>query len=104
MPPSVIEVYFLYLKKGGVGMRDSTKVRVQISFKPEQLVRLRALADRREVSIAELVRQGVDLLLEDLPVEDDPLLDIIGLVDEGPEDLSERHDAYLAETITQDNR
>jgi hypothetical protein len=84
-------------------MRDLTKKRIQIYLQPEQLSRLRAIADRRNVSIAELVRQGVDRLLDDLPIEDDPLLDIIGLVDDGPNDLSERHDTYLAETIVRDN-
>jgi hypothetical protein len=84
-------------------MRDLTKKRIQIYLQPEQLSRLRAIADRRNVSIAELVRQGVDRLLDDLPIEDDPLLDIIGLVDDGPKDLSERHDSYLAEMIVRDN-
>jgi hypothetical protein len=84
-------------------MRDLTKKRIQIYLRPEQLSRLRAIADRRNVSIAELVRQGVDRLLDDLPIEDDPLLDIIGLVDDGPNDLSERHDTYLAEIIVRDN-
>jgi hypothetical protein len=84
-------------------MRDLTKKRIQIYLRPEQLSRLRAIADRRNVSIAELVRQGVDRLLDDLPIEDDPLLDIIGLVDDGPKDLSERHDSYLAEMIVRDN-
>lgn len=105
-PPrtATAKVYFLYLSESGVPMRDLTKKRIQIYLQPEQLNRLRAMAARRNVSIAELVRQGVDRLLEELPVEDDPLLDIIGLVDGGPEDLSERHDSYLAEVIVQDNR
>lgn len=65
---------------------------------------LRALATKREVPIARLVREGVDRLLDELPVEDDPLLDIIGLMDGGPPDMAKNHDAYLAEMIEQENR
>lgn len=83
-------------------MSSLTKKPIQVYLRPEQLDRLRAVAERRNVSVAELVRQGVDRLLEEIPVEDDPLLEIIGLVEGGPEDLAERHDAYLAAAISRD--
>ncbi len=35
--------------------------------------------------------------------EHDPLLDIIGLVDDGSPDMAERHDDYLAEMIAREN-
>lgn len=54
--------------------------------------------------MAELIRRGVDRLLAEVPAEEDPLWDIVGLVDAGPSDLSERHDDYLAKTITEENR
>jgi hypothetical protein len=49
--------------------------------------------------MAALVRQGVDLLLEGLPPDEDPLLDIVGLFDSGRGDLAEKHDAILEELI-----
>jgi hypothetical protein len=85
-------------------MSHLTKKPIQIYLRPEQLDRLRALAERRNVSIAELIRQGVDRLLANVPIEDDPLLTIIGLVEGGPVDLAEKHDEHIAEVIHWDNR
>lgn len=65
---------------------------IQVRLRPDQLAELRALATRRDVSITSLVRDGIDLLI----LENDPLLDIIGMIDGGPSDLSENHDEYLA--------
>lgn len=70
----------------------------QIYLRTDQLEALRQLAQQQDVSVAALVRQGVDQLLLSIPVEDDPLMDIIGLGDSGLDDLSINHDAYLAET------
>ncbi len=70
---------------------------VQIYLRPEQIVALRALAKRREISVAELVRQGVDQLLAGVPAEEDSAWNIIGLCDSGPTDLSANHDEYLAQ-------
>jgi hypothetical protein len=39
------------------------------------------------------------MLIVRLPVSEDPLLDIVGLYDSAPEDLSERHDKYLVEML-----
>lgn len=69
----------------------------QIYLRQDQMDALRRLAEKQGVSITELVRQGVDTLLINQPVEEDPLLGIIGLGDSGLGDLSVNHDAYLAE-------
>jgi hypothetical protein len=42
------------------------------------------------------------MLLEGLPPDDDPLLDIIGLYDSGSGDLAEKHDEYLVAMITKE--
>jgi hypothetical protein len=76
---------------------------VQVYLRQDQLNALRSLAKRRGVSLAELVRQGVDYLLAEVPAEEDPLWNIIGLADAGPSDLAEKHDEYLAETIAQES-
>jgi hypothetical protein len=71
-------------------------------LRPEQLEALRALALRRNLPVAELVRQGVDKVLREIPPEEDPLWDIVGLF-EGPGDLAEKHDEYIAKIIHEEN-
>lgn len=77
---------------------------IQVYLRPEQIASLRAVAERRQVSVAELIRQGVDRVLADVPAEEDPLWNIIGIMDGGPSDLAENHDKYIAEMIAQENR
>jgi hypothetical protein len=81
-----------------------TKKPIQVYLRREQLDALRALAGRRRVSVAELVRQGVDRLLAEVPLDEDPAWDIIGLVEGGPPDLAEKHDEYLAKWLREENR
>lgn len=76
----------------------------QIYLREGQLEALRALAKRREQSIAELIRQGIDQLLADLSVEENPLFDIIGIGDSGLGDLSTNHDHYLIQFELEDNQ
>ena len=81
---------------------ETKKKPLQIYLRQDQLEALRTVAERRGESIAALVREGVDLLVEGLPPEEDPLLDLVGLFDSGAGDLAERHDQYLAELITKE--
>jgi hypothetical protein len=85
-------------------MSTLTMKPVQIYLRPEQIESLRAVAERRKVSVAQLVRQGVDRVLADVPAEEDPLWNIIGIMDGGPSDLAENHDKYIADMIIQENR
>ena len=85
-------------------MSTLTMKPVQVYLRPEQVESLRSVAERRKVSIAELVRQGVDRILADVPAEEDPLWNIIGIMDGGPSDLAENHDKYIAEMIAEENR
>ena len=78
-------------------MTTLTKKPFQIYLRQDQMAALRQIAEQRGVSIAELVREGVDHLLVSLPVEDDPLLNIVGLGDSGLGDLAEKHDQYLVD-------
>lgn len=77
---------------------------VQIYLRPAQIETARSAANRRGVSFAELVRQALDDFLADMPVEEDPLWNIIGIADAGPPDLAANHDRYLAETIAEEGR
>jgi hypothetical protein len=69
---------------------------LQVYLEPTQLAALRTLARRRKVPVAELVRQGVDRLLAEVPPDEDPLWGIVGIAPAPMTDLSERHDDYLA--------
>ncbi len=85
-------------------MAARLKKPVQVYLRPEQLGALRRLAGKRNVSVAELVRQGVDRLLADLPPEEDSLWDIIGIANSGLGDLAEKHDEYIVKWIREDNQ
>ncbi len=85
-------------------MPESKKKPIQIYLRDDQEKALRSVAERRGESLASLVRAGVDLLLEGLPPDEDPLLDIVGLFDSGVTDLAENHDAYLAGMIEKESQ
>lgn len=79
-------------------------IRTQIQLTEAQMVALRELAARRQVSIAELVRRGVDRIIAsggELGVTERRrrALRRFGEFRSGLGDLSERHDAYLAEDL-----
>jgi hypothetical protein len=76
---------------------------IQVYLEREQDEAVRALAQRQEISIAELIRRSVDRYLTELPVEDDPAVDIMGLVDAGPEDASEKHDDYIVRLLQEES-
>ena len=85
-------------------MTTLTKKPLQVYLRQEQLDALRGLSEKQHVSLAELVRQAVDRLLNETPVEEDPLWDIVGLGASGIGNLAEAHDQYLTEAETGDNR
>ena len=70
---------------------------LQIYLRPDQDTALRNLAEKEGVSIAELVRRGVDQVLTSMPIEHDPALGIIALGSSGIGDVAERHDYYLSQ-------
>lgn len=77
-------------------MTTLTKRPIQVYLEQRQDRALRALSRAQRVSIAELVRRSIDLLLDELPIEDDPAMKIVGLGHSGIGDLAEKHDEYLA--------
>ena len=85
-------------------MAKPGKMPLHVYLRSDQLEALRALSKRRGESIAGLVREGVDRLLDEVPPEEDPLLEVVGLYDSGIGDLSEKHDEVLAKMIEQENR
>jgi hypothetical protein len=85
-------------------MSTLTMKPIQVYLRPEQIESLRSIAKRRGASLAELIRQGVDRFLAEVPAEEDPLWNIIGSFDSGLGNLAENHDEYLARTIAQESR
>lgn len=79
-------------------------VRTQVQLTEKQITALKKLASKRRVSIAELVRQGVDSVLEsDIEASDEErrqrALSVVGKFKSGRKDLSTNHDKYLAESF-----
>lgn len=76
---------------------------VQVYLRPDQLLSLRKLAAERGISMAALIRQGVDRVIHEVALEDDPLWNIIGIVEAAPYDLAEKHDDYIAQFIQEES-
>lgn len=85
-------------------MVKTAKKPLQVYLRADQLDALRALAKRRGDSMAGLVREGVDNLLQEVSPEEEPLLEVVGLYDSGIGDLSEKHDEYIAQMIEEENQ
>lgn len=78
---------------------------IAVYLEQEKYEALKSLAETRHVSVNELVREGVDrLLVEETPVEDDPLWNIVGMFESDVDDLAENHDKYLAEIYEQESK
>ncbi len=80
-------------------------VRTQVQLTEDQLRQLKRLAAERGVSIAELVREGVDAVLQssgvDITERRRRAIAAIGCFRSGKTDVSERHDDYLAEAYSE---
>jgi len=76
-------------------------IRTQIQFDEEQIKWLRKRARERQVSVSQLVREGVHRLREQnesIPEERKRrALAAVGRFSSGLSDVSKRHDEYLAE-------
>jgi hypothetical protein len=79
-------------------------VRTQIQLTEEQMERLKALAKASNVSLAELIRKGVSLLVVGQPEASGPerrsrALAAVGKFRSGRSDVSRNHDEHLAEAF-----
>lgn len=80
-------------------------VRMQIQLTPSQSERIKALARQTGSSISELVRKGVDCILEkdvDMAERRKKALAIVGKYESERVDVSEKHDKYIAGSIYED--
>lgn len=82
-------------------MPTSEKKPVQVYLDAARWSKLSYLAERLEVSYAEVLRLGIDALSKTtLPIDDDPAMQLVGLLGDqttSPGDMSVAHDRYLVE-------
>ncbi len=73
---------------------------IQIYLEEHQHRVLREIARRRRVSVAHLLRDGANRVIEaTMPPDEDPLMHLPALaIPGGPRDGAKEHDAYLART------
>ncbi len=72
--------------------------RLQFYLDTEMSRKLARVAEQLHVSKAEVIRRGIQLMLQKAQaIEDDPLLDIIGIGAGGSGHVSSEHDRYLAD-------
>jgi hypothetical protein len=81
---------------------ETDMVRTQIQLTEEQSATLRKIAAKRNISMAELIRQGIDFYLRTCGTigqeeRRQRAIKAAGQFHSGKTDLSEKHDAYLAE-------
>ena len=77
-------------------MRTLKKKPIQIYIEPRQDDVLESLSKKKGVSKAELIRESLARYLNELPLEEDPAMGLVGLGSSGKGDLSVQHDRYLA--------
>ena len=78
--------------------------RTQIQLTEEQAYALKRLAAKKGSSVSELIRQSVDILLQTAALIDpqeqrSKAIAAAGKLQDGPPDLSSKHDQYLAQAI-----
>ena len=77
-------------------------VRTQIQLTEKQSLILKQLAEKEDVSVAEMIRRSVNFYIEQsqgvsAAERQKRLLSIIGIANSGLPDLGTNHDEYLAE-------
>jgi hypothetical protein len=77
---------------------------VQIYLDERQNQALRRLAREKNTSVSELIRRGIDLLLRQVPAEQDPAYQLIGLGTSGVANIAEKHDEYLTQEIEREGK
>jgi hypothetical protein len=83
-------------------MATLTKRPIQVYLEERQDRILRRLAAEEGISLSELIRRSVDLMLDQLPMEKDPAWKIVGLGNTGISDLGTGHNNHLVEELNKE--
>ena len=81
-------------------MNTLKKKPIQIYIEPKQEKVLDALAHKKGVARSEIIRLSLDRYLSELPIEDDPAMNVVSLGKSGKKDLAEKHDKYYIRHIS----
>jgi hypothetical protein len=78
-------------------------VRTQIQLTEDQAEALKRISASRHLSVAELIRRAIDVMIRTSALVDPEerlkrSLEIVGKFRSGRRDISKKHDVYLAET------
>jgi len=78
-------------------------VRTQIQLTEDQAEALKRISASRHLSVAELIRRAIDMMIRTSTLVDPAerlkrSLEIVGKFGSGRRDISKKHDVYLAET------
>ena len=84
-------------------MTTHSKHPLQIYLDDRQDQFLRRLAKERNASISELVREGIDLLLARVPVEEDPAYKLVGVGTSKNRHIADKHDEYIVDEIEKES-
>ncbi len=76
-------------------MKARKKIPMQIYLEPQQERMITLLAKNSGQAKAAIIRACITKFIEDLPLENDPALNIMSLGASGRHDIGERHDDYL---------
>ena len=68
---------------------------IQIYIDVGQDTLLDALSRRRGISKAAMIRESIEKMLREIPVEEDPAMELMGMGGSGKRDMAEQHDRYL---------
>mgnify|MGYP001591469220 FL=1 len=77
-------------------------VRIQIQITEEQAKAVKRIAPARHVSVAELIRRAVDIMVKSSLVADPEerlkrAIEVVGKFRSGKHDIAKKHDNYLAD-------
>ncbi|MHB1457395.1 MAG: CopG family transcriptional regulator [Armatimonadota bacterium] len=81
-------------------------VRTQIQLTSEQSRKLKRIAERKGISVAEVIRRSIDIAMisEEIPDRDEMkkrARSVFGKYSDIVTDVSENHDSYLSEAFSQ---
>ena len=71
------------------------KIPIQIYLEPDQDKVIGFLSRSSGKSKAAIIRSCISKFIENLPLEEDPALDLMNLGTSGKKDIAEKHDDYL---------